>query len=90
MIKPLKFVAASLFFVGIGLSVNADGISCLTEKEEVTEFSPVVVKKPTWWGWITDSNTTQFHFFDLIELMYGEETNKYPEFSDNTPSKSIR
>ncbi len=88
--KPLQFVIATLFLAGVGLSVNADALPCLHEGTDHKDCQLSEVKKVTWWGWLTDNKTTQFHFFDLIELMYADETPKYPEFSDHTPGKSIR
>ncbi|MDA8621830.1 hypothetical protein N9L48_04205 [Psychrosphaera sp.] len=89
-LKPLQFAITILLLVGIGLTVNADDLPCLNETNENNTCEQAEVKKVTWWGWLTDNKTTQFHFFDLIELMYADEPPKYPEFSDNTPGKSIR
>lgn len=88
--KPLQFVIVTLFFAGIGLTVNDSALDCLDEAIERADCQLAEVKKLTWWDWLTDNKTTQFHFFDLIELMYADEGHKYPEFSDHTPGKSIR
>ena len=33
-------------------------------------------QSPSWWRWITNSSTTQLHFFDLLELLHNKDADK--------------
>ena len=33
------------------------------------------VNGPSWWGWLTNNHASQFHFFDLVELLHDDEVS---------------
>ncbi len=84
-----KYALISTIFVIIALTVSADSYQCQDVGDISEQCKTSNVKEPTWWGWLTDTNTTQFHFFDLIELMYDDDSS-YREFTDHAPNQSLR
>jgi hypothetical protein len=87
--KLSKVIILSAIIAGVFTSVCATDENCGCELTSQNTCKPSEVKSPTWWSWLTDSTSTQFHFFELIELIYSDE-NTPRDFSENTPNKNLR
>ncbi len=79
-----KLAIAATLVAGVLVSVCANDIDCGCEVSATNQCQLAEVKKPTWWGWLTDNKSTQFHFFQLIELIYGNGDSE-KEFSNSSP-----
>lgn len=82
--KLLKILFVSLFIFSVGASaVPSTGDSCGCH----TNCSSLKVKEPSWWGWLTKQNSSQFHFFDLIELLNRDDNSELSVKQDKTKAK---
>ena len=87
--KLSKVIILSTILFGVFTSVCANNSECSCELTLQNTCKEADVKTPTWWSWLTDSKSSQFHFFELIELIYSDE-NTSRDFSKNTPNDNLR
>lgn len=81
------FFSTLAFSVGVcALPSAASTCSCQTT------CSTLKVNEPSWWDWLTDQDSSQFHFFDLIELLHKEDARelsvKQNKFEEKRQAKS--
>lgn len=93
IISKFKIVAMTITLV-FCLKVNAmsnTGCECSQTAEVCSPSSNT--KSPSWWNWIMGSkNGSQFHFFDLIELLHTDDkietTKREPKNEDDNQSEA--
>ncbi|WP_100642686.1 hypothetical protein [Alteromonas facilis] len=96
--KKSLFVATGVFALGVVLSANAlkphwqD--SCDTEiSQPLNAQSPcalVANEKVNWFDWIGGkSRSYQFHFLDLLELLYSNDSESRDSMGSSAPTGSM-
>ena len=70
-------IIIGLLSVGTQALAMPNNSSCkCSNKAAVTSCNKAEVANPTWWRWLTDGSGSQFHFFDLIELLHNSDDDK--------------
>ena len=66
--KLLLVGSVSLCMTAMAMPTN---LSCSCSETKAIDSSCAVqtVDGPSWWGWLTKNRSSQFHFFDLVELL---------------------
>lgn len=80
IISKVKVIilVSSVSFCSAGLAMTKSNTGGCNQ---AVEQQPTKVNSPSWWNWITGSNNgSQFHFFDLIELLH--KNDKVAALSD--------
>jgi len=70
--KALILGSFTICMTAAAMPVN---LSCgCSDKKAIQKTCNVKnVNGPSWWGWLTNNQTSQFHFFDLVELLHDDE-----------------
>lgn len=71
-----KVVLASLLVTASGVFAVPVNSSCgCPSSDEQVSCEPAQVQSPSWWDWLTSNKSSQFHFFQLMELMHNGDSN---------------
>lgn len=76
-----SIIKTALFLATISVSVSALAVpanpSCkCSSQAAMAACKKAEVSNPTWWRWLTNGSSSQFHFFDLIELLNDSDKDK--------------
>ena len=75
--KTKLFAIAILFTATTAIAVPTNMCGCPTQKANFETCNATVIdkeKSPTWWNWLTNNKSSQFHFFQLMELLHHNDT----------------
>lgn len=76
-----SIIKTALFVATLSVGTSAIAVpanpSCKCNSEAaMVNCKKAEVANPTWWRWLTNGSSSQFHFFDLIELLHDSDKNK--------------
>lgn len=72
-IKILLLVSTISFCSAVAAMPTSSQHGCNQKTEKATAAK---INSPSWWNWITGGkNASQFHFFDLIELLHKDDAD---------------
>lgn len=72
-IQKVLLVSTVVFCSATAAAANISDVSCECAQKQNT-CEPAKAQSPSWWNWITgNKNGSQFHFFDLIELLHNSD-----------------
>jgi hypothetical protein len=55
---------------------NITDNSCYSNKVfSINECTTAKINTPNWWNWITSYKSSEFHFFQLLELIHVNDVN---------------
>jgi hypothetical protein len=79
-------LAIGLLFAGSALAIPTVGCSCKSNALDAQVCQQKRAQGPSWWGWITNNKSSQFHFFQLIELLHTNDI----EVKNNSAALALR
>ena len=69
-IKKILIVSSvTVCMTAIAMPANLS-CGCSHAKAISVNCTSATVNKPSWWSWLTKNESSQFHFFDLVELLH--------------------
>lgn len=74
--KKTLIVSILLTVASVPTVFNSTDEHCYSNKLfSINECTIAVVDNPSWWHWITSYKSSQFHFFQLLELIHVNDVN---------------
>lgn len=73
MVKLNKKLTFAGFVVFASSAFATSECECNSNKVKLSSCETQQVPTPTWWNWLTKNNSSQLHFFQLVELMHTSE-----------------
>lgn len=71
--KSIAFLA--LLVSSSTFSMTPDNCKCKTQQLKVAECSIKQTNGPSWWNWLTSNESSQFHLFQLMELLHTNDSS---------------
>ncbi len=63
-------IVLSMLLSSNAYAMKDDGCACNKVDIKFTECPKAKVQSVTWWDWLTNNESTQLHFYQLIELLH--------------------
>lgn len=72
-------IVLSIFVTSNAFAMKDDRCACHKAEIKFSECQPEKPQSLTWWDWLTNNESTQLHFYQLIELLHTTDA----EFNEN-------
>ena len=81
IISKTKVITIAILFsatAALAKPISNCGCASTTSQVNISSCNMTEVSKdksPTWWNWLTSNESSQFHFFQLMELLHSNDDN---------------
>lgn len=73
MFKNKVIIVLSMLISSSAFAIEGSSCDCYKADIEFRECQKPKVQSPTWWDWLTNNESSQLHFYHLIELLHTED-----------------